>query len=45
MANKRMDHVGMVVKDFEKAIAFYQTVVGFELKGKITHTNGSERSS
>ena len=35
-----MDHVGMVVKDFEKAIAFYQTVVGFELKGKITHTNG-----
>lgn len=40
MTKKRMDHVGMVVKDFEKAIAFYQTVVGFELKGKITHTNG-----
>lgn len=40
MAKKRIDHVGMVVKDFEKAIAFYQTVVGFELKGKITHTNG-----
>lgn len=40
MAKKRIDHVGMVVKDFEKAIAFYQTVVGFELKGKVTHTNG-----
>lgn len=40
MAKKRIDHVGMVVKDFEKAIEFYQTIVGFELKGKITHTNG-----
>jgi len=40
MANKRIDHVGIVVKDFEKSIDFYQTIVGFELKGKITHTNG-----
>lgn len=40
MAKKRIDHVGMVVKDFERAIEFYQTIVGFELKGKITHTNG-----
>lgn len=40
MANKRIDHVGLVVKDFEKAIEFYQTIVGFELKAKITHTNG-----
>jgi len=40
MANNRIDHVGIVVKDFEKSIDFYQTIVGFELKGKITHTNG-----
>lgn len=40
MAQKRIDHVGMVVKDFEKAIQFYQEIVGFELKGRITHTNG-----
>ncbi|WP_400163597.1 VOC family protein [Brevibacillus sp. TJ4] len=40
MAKKRIDHVGLIVKDFEKAIEFYQTVVGFELKGRITHTNG-----
>ncbi|HZG13551.1 MAG TPA: VOC family protein, partial [Candidatus Bathyarchaeia archaeon] len=40
MANKRIDHVGIVVKDFERSIDFYQTIVGFELKGKITHTNG-----
>lgn len=40
MAKKRIDHVGLVVKDFEKAIEFYQKIVGFELKGTLTHTNG-----
>ncbi|MFD2369073.1 VOC family protein [Brevibacillus sp. GCM10020057] len=40
MAKKRIDHVGLAVKDFEGAIEFYQKIVGFELKGKMTHTNG-----
>lgn len=40
MARKRIDHVGLMVKDLSASIRFYQEVVGFELKGTLTHTNG-----
>ncbi|MFS0766225.1 VOC family protein [Peribacillus phoenicis] len=40
MAVKRVDHVGVVVKDLEKSIAFYQNVLDLKLKARMTHTNG-----
>ncbi|MFF2500616.1 VOC family protein [Peribacillus sp. NPDC058076] len=40
MAVKRVDHIGVVVKDIEKSIAFYQDVLDLKLKGRMTHTNG-----
>lgn len=40
MAVKRVDHIGVVVKDLEKSIAFYQDVLDLKLKGRMTHTNG-----
>ncbi|CAH0166623.1 VOC family protein [Peribacillus sp. NPDC101481] len=40
MAVKRVDHVGVVVKDLEKSIAFYQDVLELKLKARMTHTNG-----
>ncbi|XBU91378.1 VOC family protein [Peribacillus frigoritolerans] len=40
MAVKRVDHVGVVVKDLEKSIAFYQDVLDLKLKARMTHTNG-----
>jgi lactoylglutathione lyase len=40
VAAKKIDHVGLVVRDFEKSIRFYQEFLDFELKGKLTHTNG-----
>ncbi|PQP86314.1 VOC family protein [Paenibacillus sp. AR247] len=40
MANKRLDHVGIVVRDLESTIRFYTEIVGLELKGRLTHTNG-----
>ncbi|WP_286177133.1 VOC family protein [Bacillus sp. AFS017274] len=40
MAVKRVDHIGVVVKDLEKSIAFYQDVLDLKLKARITHTNG-----
>nr|WP_251029118.1 VOC family protein [Bacillus sp. ISL-78] len=40
MAVKRVDHIGVVVKDLEKSIAFYQDVLDLKLKKRMTHTNG-----
>ncbi|CAH0293345.1 VOC family protein [Peribacillus sp. YIM B13472] len=40
MAVKRVDHIGVVVKDIEKSIAFYQDVLDLKLKARMTHTNG-----
>ncbi|MBN2980557.1 VOC family protein [Cohnella algarum] len=40
MAQKRIDHVGIVVRDLEKTVRFYTEVVGLEVKGRLVHTNG-----
>lgn len=40
MGQKRLDHVGIVVRDLEATIDFYTKVVGLELKDQLTHTNG-----
>lgn len=40
MSQKRLDHVGIVVRDLEATIAFYTSVVGLVLKDRLTHTNG-----
>ncbi|WP_424765895.1 VOC family protein [Paenibacillus sp. sgz302251] len=40
MNNKRLDHVGVMVKDMDAAIHFYTEIIGFELKGRIKHSNG-----
>ncbi|WP_045512896.1 VOC family protein [Bacillus amyloliquefaciens] len=40
MTAKRIDHTGIMVKDIETSIAFYQDVLGMTLKDRITHTNG-----
>lgn len=39
MAVKRIEHVGIMVKDIEKSIRFYQDVVGFGLIKKMGHPN------
>jgi lactoylglutathione lyase len=39
MAGKKIDHVGVMVKDIDGAIKFYQDVVGMELKNKFQHTD------
>lgn len=41
MAIKRLEHVGIMVSDIETSIAFYTNVVGFTLKGKLDHPNGT----
>lgn len=40
MAVRKIEHIGIMVTNMERSIAFYQTVVGLELLGKLTHTNG-----
>ncbi|REJ12450.1 MAG: glyoxalase/bleomycin resistance/dioxygenase family protein [Paenibacillaceae bacterium] len=40
MAGKRIDHVGVMVKDLDASIRFYTEVVGLEVKSRFTHTNG-----
>lgn len=40
MTKKRVDHVGVMVKDIDASIKFYTEIIGFELNGRITHTNG-----
>ncbi|MCL6570591.1 MAG: VOC family protein [Bacillus sp. (in: Bacteria)] len=36
MAGKKIDHVGVMVKDLDASITFYQDVVGMELKDTFT---------
>lgn len=38
--HKRLDHVGVMVRDLDATIDFYTKVVGLELKDRLTHTNG-----
>ena len=40
MTNRRIDHVGVMVKNIEASIAFYTEIIGFELKGRTPHSNG-----
>ncbi|MGD6775056.1 VOC family protein [Sutcliffiella horikoshii] len=40
MAIKRLEHVGIMVKDIQKSIEFYTKIVGFSLKGQLDHPNG-----
>ncbi|MGM0879470.1 MAG: VOC family protein [Bacillota bacterium] len=40
MTKKRVDHVGVMVKDIDASIKFYTEIIGFELNGRIIHTNG-----
>ncbi|MGM0791288.1 MAG: VOC family protein [Bacillota bacterium] len=40
MAGKRIDHVGVMVKNIEKSIEFYTNAVGMELKAEVPHSNG-----
>ncbi|KWW12665.1 hypothetical protein AS888_09595 [Peribacillus simplex] len=37
---KRIDHIGVVVRDLEKSITFYQDVLDLKLKARTPHTNG-----
>jgi lactoylglutathione lyase len=40
MTIKRLEHTGIMVKDIEVSINFYQDVLGLELQQAFTHTNG-----
>jgi lactoylglutathione lyase len=40
MTKKRIDHVGIMVKNMEASIAFYTDIIGFQLKGRTPHSNG-----
>lgn len=41
MAVKKLEHVGIMVKDLEKSIAFYRDVIGLKLRGTLVHTDPS----
>ncbi|TSB47808.1 VOC family protein [Alkalicoccobacillus porphyridii] len=36
----RLDHVGVMTKDIEKSIAFYEDICGMTLKQKVTQNDG-----
>ena len=40
MAVKKLEHLGIMVRDIEASIAFYTEVLGLEHKYTMTHTNG-----
>ncbi|WP_426447436.1 VOC family protein [Paenibacillus sp. S-38] len=40
MARTRIEHVGIMVKDIDTSVAFYEEVVGLKLKDTLLHTNG-----
>lgn len=40
MSKKKIDHVGVMVKDIDQSIKFYEEIVGFKLKGTLPHSNG-----
>lgn len=41
MAVRKIEHVGVMVKNMETSIAFYRDVVGLELLGTLLHGNGT----
>jgi len=41
MALSKIDHVGVMVADLEKSLAFYTEVVGLELRSRFPHANGA----
>lgn len=42
MAGKKIDHIGVMVKNLDAALTFYQEVVGMELKDKLTIAGGTK---
>lgn len=40
MAIRKLEHVGIQVRDLQTSIAFYRDVLGMELRGTLDHTNG-----
>jgi lactoylglutathione lyase len=40
MSKKRIEHVGVMVKDLEVSIKFYEEIIGMTLKDTLLHTNG-----
>jgi lactoylglutathione lyase len=40
MAIKRLEHVGIMVKDIQVSIEFYSKIIGLKLKGELDHPNG-----
>ena len=40
MARRKIEHVGIMVKNIDASVRFYEEVVGLKLKGKLEHTNG-----
>ncbi|KEO85097.1 VOC family protein [Tumebacillus flagellatus] len=40
MTIKKIEHVGVQVRDIETSINFYRDVIGMDLKGTLDHTNG-----
>ncbi|MGG1399927.1 VOC family protein [Bacillus salipaludis] len=41
MLGKKIDHVGIMVKDIDASIKFYQEIVGMVLKDKFIHSDES----
>ena len=39
MAIQRVEHVGIFVRDMQASIAFYETALGMETKGRLRHNN------
>lgn len=40
MAIKKIEHVGVMVKNLENSITFYRDVIGMDHRGTLVHTNG-----
>ncbi|MBM7693892.1 lactoylglutathione lyase [Peribacillus deserti] len=40
MSINKLDHIGIMVRDMDKSITFYQDVIGLTLKDRLLHTNG-----
>jgi lactoylglutathione lyase len=40
MAVRKIEHVGIMVRNIELSIRFYEEVIGLKLKGTLLHTNG-----
>lgn len=40
MGKKRIEHVGVMVRDIEASITFYEMIIGMKLKNTLTHSDG-----